>query len=137
MSTSDRSDNDRGATSVTQFASDLALLVRQELEAARAELAEKAKAAGIGAGMLSASAIGAIFTLGSLTVLIVVGLALALPLWLAVLIATALWGGVTATLALLGKKKVEEATPFVPEQTIAEVKEDVQWARRGVKLPLK
>jgi len=32
-------------------------------------------------------------------------------------------------LALTGKKRVTEATPPVPEQTVDSVKEDVQWAK--------
>jgi hypothetical protein len=31
----------------------------------------------------------------------------------------------------MGRKKVEDAAPFVPERTIANVKEDVRLARRG------
>jgi uncharacterized membrane protein YqjE len=133
MSTTDRPNHDGTRTSVAQFASDLTLLVRKELESARAELTEKAKSAGIGAGMLSASAVCALFALASFTALLTIALTLAVPLWAAALIVTALWGAVAATLALLGKKKVEDATPFVPEQTIADVKEDLQWARQGAK----
>jgi uncharacterized membrane protein YqjE len=131
MSTTDRPNAENAATSVAQFASDLALLVRKELESARAELTEKAKSAGIGAGMLSASAVCAFFTLGSLTALVMIALAFVVPLWASALIVTILWGAVAAILALVGKKKVEDASPFVPEQTIADVKEDVQWARQG------
>lgn len=133
MSTADRPSGGAGANSVAQFASDLALLLRREIESARAELAQKAKSAGIGAGMLSASAICVFFTLGWLTALITIALALALPLWAAALIVTVLWGGIATALALFGKKKVEDATPFVPEQTIADVKEDVEWARQSAK----
>ncbi|MBV8530182.1 MAG: phage holin family protein, partial [Candidatus Eremiobacteraeota bacterium] len=70
-------------------------------------------------------------TLGSLTALVMVGLAQLLPLWLSVLIVTLLWAVATATLALLGKRKVEDAVPFVPEQTIENIKEDAAWVRRG------
>ena len=35
-------------------------------------------------------------------------------------------GGV---MALMGKSKVKQATPPVPEQTTESVKEDVQWAK--------
>ena len=124
-------DRDDSAGSPQQLLGDIALLIRHEFELAKNELAGKAKSAGIGAGMLSASALGALFTLGSLTALVVVLLQLVIPLWAAVLVVTAVWGGVTAALALLGKRKVEDAVPFVPEQTIENIKEDVAWARRG------
>jgi uncharacterized membrane protein YqjE len=133
VSTTDRPNGEDGATSVTQFASDLALLVRKELESAREEMVEKAKSAGIGAGMLSASAISVLFALAALTALVTIALASAIPLWAAALVVTVLWCAVAAVLALLGKKKVEDAAPFVPEQTIAEVKEDLEWARAGAK----
>jgi len=57
-----------------RLADDLGSMVRQDIEAARAEMVEKAKAAGLGAGMLSGSAIAAVFALFSLTVLAIVGL---------------------------------------------------------------
>jgi len=107
--------------------------VRQEIQLARDEMAEKVKSAGVGAGMLSASALTGLFTLACASALVIVALALVLPLWAAVLVVTALWGGATATLAMLGKRKVEDAGPFVPEQTIAHVKEDLASARRDVK----
>jgi uncharacterized membrane protein YqjE len=124
-------DNEGIAGSVKQLVSDVGLLVRKELELAREEMTAKAKAAGAGAGMLTGSALGAIFTLGSLTALVMVALGLVVPLWASMLIVTVLWAIVTGVLALLGKNKVEAAVPFVPEQTIANVKEDVEWARHG------
>ena len=124
--------NDRSG-SLQQLAADVVTLVRHELELAKTELAEKAKSAGLGAGMLSASAFAAVMTLGCLTVLLIVALALAIPLWAAVLCATAVWACAAAVLALLGKRKVEDAVPFVPEQTIENIKEDVEWARSGGK----
>ena len=119
--------------SVAQLFTDITTLIRHEIELAKAELAEKIKLAGVGAGMLSASAVTGLITLGCLTALAALLMALVIPPWAAVLAVTALWGGVTATLAVLGKRKVEAASPFVPEQTIENVKEDVEWARRRVK----
>ncbi len=124
--------NEGLAGSIKQLSQDLGLLVRQELELARSEMAEKAKTAGMGAGMLSGSAITAVLTLGSLTALLIIAIALALPLWLSALIVTLMWGAVTAILALAGKKKIQDAGPLVPEQTIQNVKEDVQWAQSGI-----
>ncbi len=127
--------NETTTVSARQFAADLGELIRSELDSARREMAEKVKAAGVGAGMLSASAICAIFTLASLTALLIVALSLAVPAWLAALIVTIVWAAASAALALFGKKKVEDASPFLPEQTIADVKEDLQWARSGATRP--
>lgn len=118
----------RTGESLKQLAADIGTLVRDELRVAKEEMAEKAASAGIGAGMLGGSAVAAVFTLASLSILIGIALSLAIPPWGAALIVTSIWAAVTAVLALLGKRKVREATPFVPEQTIENVKEDVAWA---------
>jgi len=121
------------AAAVKQLSQDLALLVRKELELARREMTEKAKSAGVGAGMLSGSAVAGLLTLGSLTALLILAISLALAPWLAALIVTVMWAVVTAVLAISGKSKIQNAGPFVPEQTIQNVREDVEWAQSGVK----
>lgn len=121
------------AAAVKQLSEDLGVLVRKELELARREMTAKAKSAGLGAGMLSGSAVTGLLTLGALTALLIIAIALALPAWLSALIVTVMWAAVTAVLALAGKKKIEETGPFVPEQTIQNVKEDVEWAKSGLK----
>lgn len=118
---------------VKQLSEDVVILVRKEMELARREMMEKAKAAGLGAGMLSGSAITGLLTLGSLTALLIIAISLALPLWLSALIVTVMWAAVTAVLALAGKNKIQNAGPLVPEQTIQNVKEDVEWAQSGLR----
>src|SRR5215217_4650115 len=82
-------------------------LVHQELELAKAELTQKGKQAGAGAGLFGgAGALG-----------------------LAALIVAVVYGAIAAFLALRGRDKVKQATPLVPEQTIETVKEDVEWAK--------
>ena len=39
----------------------------------------------------------------------------------------------TAVLALSGKKKIQAAGSLLPEQTIENVKEDIAWAKSGMK----
>jgi uncharacterized membrane protein YqjE len=104
-------------------------LVRQEIELAKAELSEKGKTAGIGAGMFGGAGLFGIFAFAALTTCIIAALTEALPLWLAALIVTVVYGAVSAVLALRGRNKVQEATPIAPEQTTESVKEDVQWAK--------
>jgi tetrahydromethanopterin S-methyltransferase subunit C len=119
--------------SLEQLASDMSTLVRQELEFAKNELAEKARSAGVGAGMLSASAITGFITLACLSALLIIALSLLIPAWASALIVTAVWASVTAALVVLGKRKVQEAVPFVPEKTIENLKEDVAWAQSSAK----
>jgi uncharacterized membrane protein YqjE len=104
-------------------------LVRQELELAKAELTEKGKKAGQGAGMFGAAGVTGLLSLGALTACLILALDHAVADWLAALIVTAVWAAVAGVLALRGRDKVQEAAPAVPEQTVETVKEDVQWAK--------
>jgi len=113
---------------VKDLASQTSTLVRQEIKLAQAEVTEKGKTAGRGAGMLGGAAVAALLMLGALTALIVVALDSFLGLWLAILIVTVLWGIVAAVLAQRGRKELRAATPPVP-QTVETVKEDIQWAK--------
>ena len=108
-------------------------LVRQELELAKAEMAQKGKQAGVGAGMFGGAGVTAVLGLAALTAAAIAGLDAAMPLWLAALIVGLLWLAVAGVLALQGKRKVQAATPPVPEQTQESVKEDVEWAKTRAK----
>jgi uncharacterized membrane protein YqjE len=104
-------------------------LVRQEIELAKAELGEKGKKAGLGAGMFGGAGLFGVFAFAALTTCIVVALDSAMPLWLAALIVAVVYGAIAGVLALQGRNKVQEAGPPVPEQATESVKEDVQWAK--------
>ena len=121
---------ENSAESLKQLAGDLTVLIRDELELARQEMVEKVKAAGIGAGMLSASAIAALLTVAAASVCAGLTLAIVLPAWLAALVVTVIWMTIAAVLAVAGRRKIGEAAPFIPEQTIADLKEDARRARR-------
>jgi uncharacterized membrane protein YqjE len=108
-------------------------LVRQEIELAKAELGEKGKKAGLGAGMFGGAGLFAVFAFAALTTCVIVALDSAMPLWLAALIVAVVYGAVGAVLALKGRDKVQEAGPPVPEQATESVKEDVQWAKTQAK----
>jgi len=112
-----------------ELARETTTLVRQELELMKAELAEKGKRAGAGAGMIGAGAVAALAAVGSATAFAIFVLATFLPDWAAALIVAAVWGVVAAVLALRGKEKVEEAGTPVPEQALDSMKEDVAWAK--------
>jgi Putative Actinobacterial Holin-X, holin superfamily III len=112
-----------------QLSQETTTLVRQELELAKAEMAQKGKQAGVGAGMFGGAGVSALLGLGALTAAAVAALDAAMPLWLAALIVGLVWLAVAGVLALQGKTKVQAATPPVPEQTQESVKEDVEWAK--------
>jgi uncharacterized membrane protein YqjE len=113
---------------VKDLASQTSTLVRQEIKLAQAEVTEKGKLAGKGAGMLAGAAVVALLGLGALTALLIIVLDSFLPLWLAALLVTLLWFAVAAALAVTGKNALQAAAPPVP-QTVETVKEDIQWAK--------
>ena len=104
-------------------------LVHQELELAKAELQQKGKEAGAGAGMFGGAGALGLAALGALTACFILALNAIMPAWLAALIVAVVYGAIAAFLALRGRDKVKQATPLVPEQTIETVKEDVEWAK--------
>jgi hypothetical protein len=121
---------DELAEPLKQLAGDITVLIRDELAVARQEMIDKAKSAGLGAGMLSGSAIAGFFTLASGSVLVGLLLGFVMPMWAAALVVTILWAAAAAALALAGRKKIGDAAPFVPEQAIADLKEDLGRVRR-------
>jgi uncharacterized membrane protein YqjE len=108
-------------------------LVRQELELAKAELAEKGKQAGLGVGMFGGAGLFGLLALGALTACIIAALATGMELWLAALIVALVYAAIAGVLALLGRQKTRDAAPPAPEQAIESTKEDVQWAKSQAK----
>ncbi|MEA2134499.1 MAG: hypothetical protein QOC68_2408 [Solirubrobacteraceae bacterium] len=113
---------------VKELAGQTSTLVRQEIQLAQAEVTSRGKLAGRGAGMLAGAAVAVLLALIALTACLIVALDSAMPLWLAALIVTLIWGLIGAVLAARGRKELQHATPPVP-QTIETVKEDIQWAK--------
>ena len=93
-------------------------LIRQEIQLAKAELTEKGKQAGIGAGMFGGAAVMGLLTAGAFTALLIRAMSLLIAPWLAALVVTLVYGAIAGALALSGKKKVQQATPLVPEQAV-------------------
>jgi uncharacterized membrane protein YqjE len=121
---------DRGTGDlVKDLSAQVSRLVRQEVELAKTEMAEKGKKAGIGVGMFGGAGVAGLLMLGSLTACLILALALALSAWAAALIVTALWSVTAGVLALQGRAKLKEIGKPVPEKTVETVKEDVQWLK--------
>jgi uncharacterized membrane protein YqjE len=112
-----------------QLSEQTSTLVRQEMELAKAELTEKGKRAGIGAGMFGGAGLLGLYAMGALTACLILALAEAMDGWLAALIVAAVYGLIAGGLALTGKEQVSRATPPAPEQATESVKEDVEWAK--------
>ena len=108
-------------------------LVKQEIDLLKAELAAKAKPAGIGAGMFGGAGLFGLGAFLALTAFFIALLDGAVPIWAAALIVATVYGVIAGVLAITGRQKVREATPVAPEQTIESVKEDMQWAKTRAK----
>src|SRR4051795_2575894 len=96
---------------VKDLASQTSTLVRQEIKLAQAEVTEKGKVAGKGAGLLAGAAVFALLMMGALTATLIALLDKAMDTWLAALIVTVLWAIVAAVLAKLGQTALQRATP--------------------------
>jgi uncharacterized membrane protein YqjE len=102
------------------------------MQLAQVEMTEKAKKAGVGAGLFGGAGIVALYGVGALiATLILVLVAIGLTPWLSALIVTVVLFVIAGVAALMGKKKVAEATPAAPERTIDNVKKDVETVKEA------
>jgi len=118
---------------VTRLSEQVSTLVKDELALARAEMTEKGKRAGKGAGLLGGGTVLALYGVGLLLVTIVALLDLVWPTWLAALVVTVVVFAVAAVLAVLGRKQVKQAAPPVPERAKQSVADDVDAVKAAVK----
>jgi hypothetical protein len=117
---------------IGQLTEQISRLVRDEARLAQAEVAQKAKRLGIGAGLFGGAGLFAFFGLATLITTAILALALVLPGWLAALIVTVLLFAIAGVLALVGKKDVEKGSPPVPTQAIAGVQADIATVKEGM-----
>jgi uncharacterized membrane protein YqjE len=107
-----------------RLSEDVRLLVRQEIELARAEIARKAATAGIGLALLGVAAALGLGILGALVAALILGLATALPAWAAALVAAGVLVVLAGLAALAGVGALRRARPA---DAVREVKEDLEW----------
>ena len=108
---------------------DVSLLVRQEIELAKAEMTQKGRTAAPGLGMLGGAGVVALCAAGALTAFLVLVCSIFLPEWAAALLVGAVLGAVTYVLVRQGRERLADAGKPIPEQTIETVKEDVEWTK--------
>ena len=123
-------ENDRPLGELVQDLSrQTSTLIRQEMRLAQAELAEKGKHAGKGAGMFGGAGLVALYGVGALIAAAILGLATVIEPWIAAAAIGALLLLVAGILALTGKKELDEAGPPKPEQAIESVQQDVETVK--------
>ena len=106
---------------VSQLSSQTSRLIRDEMQLAQAEFKESIKHAGIGAGLMSGTALLAALGAASLVAAAIAALALALPVWMSAVIVAIVLVAAAGVVALAGKRQLGEASP-TPEMTVANVK---------------
>jgi uncharacterized membrane protein YqjE len=111
---------------VQQLSQQTAELVRQEMRLAQAELQEKGKRAGMGAGMFGGAGLVALYGVGAMIAAVILLIGTAIEPWLAALIVAVVLLAVAGVLALLGRKQVDRATPPKPERAMESVQRDVE-----------
>jgi uncharacterized membrane protein YqjE len=111
---------------VKQLSEQVSVLVRGELKLAQLEMTRKGKQAGIGIGMFGGGGLAALYGLGCLIACVIIAISGVLAAWLAALIVGAALLAVAGIAALMGKRRVQEATPPVPKEAVGSVKTDVE-----------
>ena len=116
-----------------ELTSDISLLVRQEIQLAKAEMSEKGRTAAPGLGMFGGAGVAGLCAAGAMTAFLILVFAIFLPEWAAALIVGAALAAVAYLLVQRGKDRVADAGKPIPEQTIETTKEDVEWATTRAK----
>ncbi|MET9628422.1 phage holin family protein [Lentzea sp. NPDC006480] len=108
---------------VNRLSEQVSRLARDEIRLAVAELKDKGKHAGVGAGMFGAAGVFAWW--GGLSVVagIILALSLVVPPWAAALIVAAALLVVAGIAALLGRSQVRRAAP--PLRVVENVQQDI------------
>ncbi|HSL59236.1 MAG TPA: phage holin family protein [Acidimicrobiales bacterium] len=104
------------------------LLVRHEVELAKAELNEARQHLTTGAIGFASAAVLALLAVVLLSAAAAWGLAEALPTWLAFLIVGVAWALLAGIAAIVGRSALRRFDP-VPRRTIQTIKEDARWVR--------
>src|SRR4051794_33113541 len=117
---------------IGQLSEQVTTLVRDEVRLAQAEVTRKAKRLGVGAGLFGGAGVVALLGLNALVTAIILGIATALPGWLAGIIVGVVLFAVAGVLALLGKRDVQKAAPPLPSEAIASVQADVATVKEGI-----
>jgi hypothetical protein len=110
---------------VRQASQQMSDLVRAELRLGMAEVKDKAKQTGMGAGMLSAAGLTALYGVAAGVAAAIAAIALVLPVWAAALIIMGALFVIATVLGLLGRTRVNRGVPPVPAQALESTRRDV------------
>ncbi|MCU1479560.1 MAG: hypothetical protein JWQ19_346 [Subtercola sp.] len=100
-------------------------LVKDEIALLKAEVISRVTKLGVGAGLIAAALFLLFFVFAVLVAAAVLGIATALPAWLAALIVAAGLFVIAAILILVGVLSIKRGIPPVPEESITSLKKDL------------
>ena len=119
-------------TVVRDLTEHISTLFRSEIELLKLELKDTFGKLGSGVALFIGAAFLGVFGVGFLFVTIVLGLVrLGVPAWLSTLIVTLVLLACAAILAVMGKKKFA-AVQFVPEESVKQIKADVETIKADI-----
>ncbi|MGK5556286.1 phage holin family protein [Actinomadura kijaniata] len=116
---------------VSQATQQLTDLVRGELRLAVAEMKDKGRHAGKGAGLFGGAGLVALYGAAALVAAVIAALALVWPVWASALLVGAVLLAVAGVLALVGRKQMAQAAPPLPEQAIDSTKQDLDQIKES------
>ena len=112
---------------LSRVTDDFSTLVRTHVELAKVEIKEEVTKAGKGAGMLTGAGLAGYLAITLLSFAAAWGLSEIVPEGVAFLIVGLVWAGITAILAVSGKKELQQVK--AAPQTKETIQEDMQWAK--------
>lgn len=117
---------------LAEMSSEISLLLNREVELAKSEMKEKASLAAKGGVAMTVGGVAAFLALVLLSFAAAWGLAEVLATGVAFLIVGAVWLLVAAVMLSVGRKRLAQMKPPVPQQALATVKQDVQVAKTSL-----
>jgi len=118
---------------IGQLTEQISRLVRDEARLAQAEVTQKAKKLGVGAGLFGGAGLVGFFGVAALVAAAILALALVMPGWLAALIVGIVLLAIAGVLALIGKKDVQKGSPPVPTEAIAGIRTDIATVKESAR----
>ena len=99
---------------IARISENISALVRGEIDLAKAKGQRMAKEMGLGAGLLAAAGVLALFIFGLLLGSLTAGLSNVMPLWAAFLVVALILTVIAVPLALIGVKRLKAAKESTP-----------------------
>ena len=118
---------------VGRLSNEIASLIHDEIRLAQAEMTQKAKTMGVGAGIFGGSGLLVVFGLGAVIAAAIVGLSLAVALWAAALIVGGILFLLAGVAALMGKKEFSKASLPIPTEAITSSRKDIGSFTQGLR----